>query len=187
MQTPVLFCGTAALVPLCQPDRCYPFWRTSEYSMAVPARTVGISNPLRILRTLDWHLSLPAELTVFGRAALALGYSQAPDLFNNTQDVDALLPLAWLEASNGHEDFWLAVLSTNAELQPDGLYLAHLFRETDVILQPDWLNRRLMIDVGLQKLTVYRPGTMDNSRTLKERPGGRTPQPGSASCGSRGC
>jgi len=30
-----------------------------------------------------------------------------------------------------------------------------------VILQPDWINRRLRIDVGLAKLVVFRPATID--------------------------
>ena len=33
-----------------------------------------MSNPLRILSELEEHLSVPVELTLFGRAALALGY-----------------------------------------------------------------------------------------------------------------
>ena len=37
-----------------------------------------MNNPLHILQTLDRHLTAPAELTLFGRAALALGY--APSL-----------------------------------------------------------------------------------------------------------
>ena len=106
-----------------------------------------MSNPLRILKTLDQHLALPAELTLFGRAALALGYSKAPNHFHNTQDVDAILPLAWLQPPDEHEDFWQAVQRTNTELESDGLYLTHLFRELEVILQPDWINRRLRLSV----------------------------------------
>jgi hypothetical protein len=37
-----------------------------------------MNNPLRILQTLDHYLSAPAELTLFGRAALALGYADSP-------------------------------------------------------------------------------------------------------------
>ncbi len=37
-----------------------------------------MNNPRHILQTLDRHLTAPAELTLFGRAALALGY--APSL-----------------------------------------------------------------------------------------------------------
>jgi hypothetical protein len=80
-----------------------------------------MSNPLRILRTLDQHLTSPDELTLFGRSALALGYSQAPDHFHNTQDVDGILPLAWLQPPDEHEDFWQAVQHTIAELEPDSL------------------------------------------------------------------
>jgi hypothetical protein len=120
-----------------------------------------MSNPLRILKALDQHLTLPAEMTLFGRAALALGYAQAPAHFHNTQDVDGILPLAWLQPPDEHEDFWQAVQQTNIELEPDGLYLTHLFRELDVILQPDWINRRLQLAVGLQKLSVFRPATID--------------------------
>ena len=129
--------------------------------MALAARTCGMSNPLRILRTLDRHLTLPVELVLFGRSALALGYTQSPDHFHNTQDVDGILPLAWLEPPDAHQDFWQAVERTNLELEPDGLYLTHLFRETDVILQPDWFNHRVRLNVGLRNLTVYRPATID--------------------------
>jgi len=110
---------------------------------------------------LDRHLKSPAEITLFGRSALALGYRQAPAHLHNTQDVDAILPMAWLEPPDRQEDFWQAVQLTNAELEPDGLYLTHLFREVDVILQPDWFNRRLRLDAGLPKLAVFRPATID--------------------------
>ncbi|HZM02604.1 MAG TPA: DUF6036 family nucleotidyltransferase [Candidatus Saccharimonadales bacterium] len=120
-----------------------------------------MSNPLRILKMLDEHLILPDELTLFGRSALALGFSKAPDHFHNTQDVDGILPLAWLQPPDEHHDFWQAVQRTNIELEPDGLYLTHLFREVDVILQPDWFSRRLQLNVGLRKLAVFRPATID--------------------------
>ena len=129
--------------------------------MAATARTGQMSNPLRILRALDGQLTLPAELTLFGRSALALGFAPAPNHFHNTQDVDGILPMAWLQPPNAHEDFWQAVQRTNAELEPDGLYLTHLFRELDVILQPDWIIRRVRLNVGLEKLSVFRPATID--------------------------
>lgn len=54
--------------------------------MASAAQNRRMSNPLRILKTLDQHLTLPAEITLFGRSALALGYSPAPVHFHNTKD-----------------------------------------------------------------------------------------------------
>ncbi len=72
-------------------------------------------------------------MTLFGRAALALGYGESPVQFHNTQDVDGILPMAWLEPPEAQEDFWQAVQRANAELESDGLYLTHLFREIDVL------------------------------------------------------
>ena len=120
-----------------------------------------MSNPLRILKVLDRNLNEPAEIILFGRAALALGYVQAPIHFHNTRDVDGILPVAWLEPPNRHEDFWEAVQRTNSELESDGLYLTHLFRELDVILQPDWITRRIRIELPLLRLTAFRPASVD--------------------------
>lgn len=120
-----------------------------------------MNNPLRILQTLDRHLTALAEITLFGRAALALGYAPSPAAFAATQDVDAILPLAWLEAGDENLDFWEAQQRTNVELEPEGLYLTHLFRELEIVLTPDWLSRRVRIPLELQHLAVFRPATLD--------------------------
>ena len=59
-----------------------------------------MNNPLRILQTLDRYLAASAEITLFGRAALALGYVASPAAFSATRDVDLILPLSWLAAEN---------------------------------------------------------------------------------------
>jgi hypothetical protein len=92
---------------------------------------------------------------------LALGYSPAPANFHNTKDVDGILPLSWLQPTDEHEDFWRAVQLANTELEPDGLYVTHLFGELDVILQPDWFNHRVRVSLDLKKLEVFRPATID--------------------------
>lgn len=120
-----------------------------------------MNNPLRILQTLDRHLAEPAELTLFGRAALALGFAASPAVFAATEDVDAILPLSWLDDENRNLDFWEAQQRTNAELEPDGLYITHLFRELEVILTPDWSSRRVRIPMELRRLVVFRPATLD--------------------------
>lgn len=120
-----------------------------------------MNNPQHILQTLDRHLTQPAEITIFGRAALALGFSNSPAAFATTQDVDAILPLSWLEAADENLDFWQAQQKTNAELEPSGLYITHLFRELEIILQPDWLTQRVRVPVALGKLTVFRPTVLD--------------------------
>jgi hypothetical protein len=120
-----------------------------------------MNNPLRILQTLESHLSAPAEITLFGRAALALGYNGSPAAFSTTHDVDLVLPLPWLAAEDENLDFWEAQQRTNAELQSEGLYLTHLFRELDVILTPDWLTRRVRLPLKLPRLAVFRPAALD--------------------------
>ena len=120
-----------------------------------------MNNPLLILQTLDRHLTKPAEITIFGRAALALGFQNSPLAFATTHDVDAILPLSWLDAEDQNLDFWEAQQKTNAELEPSGLYITHLFRELEIILTPDWLSRRVLVPLELRKLTVFRPATLD--------------------------
>jgi hypothetical protein len=75
--------------------------------------------------------------------------------------VDAILPLAWLAAEEQNLDFWEAQQKTNSELEPTGLYITHLFRELEIILTPDWLNRRVRVPLGLQKLVVFRAAMLD--------------------------
>lgn len=120
-----------------------------------------MNNPLHILQTLNRHLTKPAEITIFGRAALALGFANSPAAFATTHDVDAILPLSWLDAEDENMDFWQAQQKTNAELEPSGLYITHLFRELEIILTPDWLVRRVRVPLELQKLIVFRPATLD--------------------------
>ncbi len=117
-----------------------------------------MNNPLEILRTLDQHLSKGAELTLFGRSALALGYADSPPEYGGTLDVDGIIPLT---ASDPDEDFWIAQQATNEALKGRGLYITHLFSEMDIILQPDWLTRRVPVDLDLKKLKVFRPATID--------------------------
>jgi len=120
-----------------------------------------MNNPLVILQTLDHHLTRPTEITVFGRGALVLGFAASPASLGATHDVDAILPLSWLEAADENIDFWDAQQKTNAELESSGLYITHLFRELEVILTPDWITRRVPVVITLNKLVVYRPSTLD--------------------------
>ncbi len=120
-----------------------------------------MNNPLRILQTLDRHLSTSAEITIFGRAALALGFDGSPAECGTTHDIDAILSLQWLAAEDRNLDFWQAQQRTNAELKPEGLYITHLFRELEIILTPEWLSTRVRIPLPLPRLVVFRPSTLD--------------------------
>jgi hypothetical protein len=120
-----------------------------------------MSNPLIILQTLDRHLDHPVELTLYGRAALALGFSSHLPKHENTLDVDAIIPLVQLEALRADEQFWAARDATNVELAGRGLYLTHLFTEADVFLSPEWLTRRVPIPSCLAHVKLFRPATID--------------------------
>jgi hypothetical protein len=60
--------------------------------MVTPMR-LAISNPEKILRLLDSKLTKPMELTIYGRAALALGFAHPKADFLSTKDVDAVIPI----------------------------------------------------------------------------------------------
>lgn len=120
-----------------------------------------MNNPLLILQTLDRHLDHQVELTLYGRAALALGFPDHEPRHETTQDVDAIIPLAELDELRADEKFWEARDATNAELAEHGLYLTHLFTEADVFLLPDWLSRRVPIAGSFKRLSLHRPATVD--------------------------
>ena len=120
-----------------------------------------MNNPLLILQSLDRHLDHPVELTLYGRAALALGFPAHEPRHETTQDVDAIIPLGQLDELRADGQFWDARDATNAELAERGLYLTHLFTEADVFLLPDWLNRRVPIAGSFAHLKLLRPATID--------------------------
>jgi hypothetical protein len=77
--------------------------------------------------------------------------------------------MAWLAAKDGNQDFWQAQQKTNTELEPEGLYITHLFRESEIILTPDWLAGRVPLALGLTRLNVFRPSTLDLALTKMMR------------------
>jgi len=120
-----------------------------------------VNNPLFILQVLDRHLDHPVELTLYGRAALALGFPSHDPRHETTQDVDAIIPLAQLDQLRADEQFWNARDATNAELASRGLYITHLFTEADVFLRPDWLDRRVPVPGPFVHLKLLRPASLD--------------------------
>ena len=121
-----------------------------------------MSNPLRILRTLDRHLGSSFDLYIYGRSAIALGFPGAPARFEATMDVDAILPSRDVRALEQNEDFWNAQQKTNEDLGESGLYFTHLFEDQQVILTPDWLDHVVTLGgFGFTKLRLFRPSTVD--------------------------
>ena len=121
-----------------------------------------MNNPLRILQAVDTRLDQPIEFILFGRAALVLGFSAPPPEAAATQDVGGIIPRDLLATLQANEKWWTALQTANDELAAEGLYLAHLFDEEQIILRTTW--REQVVDVpnpGLRFLALRRPATID--------------------------
>jgi hypothetical protein len=93
---------------------------------------------------------------------LALGFDNSPLSFQATLDVDAILPEVELSIIDEDDQFWEAIEKTNDELQSAGLYITHLFVDSQIILSSNWLAYIISIDLlGLMHLKIYRPSTSD--------------------------
>ena len=115
----------------------------------------------RILNCLDGHLTSRVELTLYGRAALTLGFEETPEDYALSHDVDAVLWLGQAEALCETTDFWEAVEQTNADLAQDDLYVSHFFTEDQVALLPDWRDNRVHLTGDWVNLDLYRLGDLD--------------------------
>lgn len=113
----------------------------------------------RILRTLGRHLEGPAHVRLLGGAALVLGYG----LERATEDADLLLEDRELELLVSKANFGAAVEATNRELEPQGLYLTHIWGPEQQILTPEWKEccRPIDRDWGTTRLTAETLGPLD--------------------------
>ena len=115
-----------------------------------------------ILRTFDRHLTVPVSLILYGRAALALGFDPPLPAAALSLDVDVILTIAQSVELDNCPAFWEALDAANAELQSTGLYLTHLFEESQVILRPAWKDHLAPLSRPvLQYLQLFRPHALD--------------------------
>lgn len=120
-----------------------------------------MSPAARLIAALDGKLNAPVELTLYGRAALALGFQDAPREYAASHDVDAVLWLGQAEELACRSNFWEAVAAVNEEFRDEGLYVSHLFEEHQVVLTPQWRENRVSIPRELQRLALFRLGDVD--------------------------
>ena len=78
-------------------------------------------NSERIVRELDSHLDHEVRLVLYGRAAIALGFNDAPDRVKHSLDVDAIIPMSAAETFRADLAFWHAQEATNRSLKKEGL------------------------------------------------------------------
>ncbi|MBI4023983.1 MAG: hypothetical protein HY360_03325 [Verrucomicrobia bacterium] len=120
-----------------------------------------MNNAERILQALDSLLDRSVEITLYGRAALQLGFQDPPIEFAQSRDVDAVLWLGQAEELAGTSNFWQAVEGVNKQLADQELYLSHIFEENQVILRPDWRQHRARISIHSNRLALFRLGDVD--------------------------
>ena len=114
-----------------------------------------------ILKALDQRLNAKVDLTLYGRAALQLGFSAGEEDFARSQDVDGILWLGQAEELLHQSNFWEAVECVNRAMADRNLYISHLFDETQVILRPDWRAQRVIIPGTWQRLLLHRLSDAD--------------------------
>ncbi len=118
-------------------------------------------NAITILRALDERLDTEVELTLYGRAAIQLGYRNPPDDVLLSLDVDAVFWIGQAEQLNEQTNFWEAVEDVNRVLSDNGLYISHFFTEDMVILREGWKEARKAIDAKFNRLKLYRLSDID--------------------------
>jgi hypothetical protein len=113
----------------------------------------------RILETLERHLQGPAHIRLLGGAALILGYG----LNRATEDADLLADDREIDRLVSEADFASALEATNRELEPEGLYISHIWGPEQQILTTDWRSSCRAIDRtwGTGNLSVSVLGPLD--------------------------
>lgn len=119
-------------------------------------------HPERLLLAFDEVLDHEVRLIIYGRSAIWLGYSNPPLAAATTQDVDAIIPTEEVQVFSEDLRFWDARDAVNARFKSEGLYITHLFPETEVFLRNGWLKQIVPIThLQLDHLCLFRPATLD--------------------------
>jgi hypothetical protein len=122
----------------------------------------GPANPERLLLALDENLDHQVQLILYGRSALWLGFDNPPAVAAATFDVDAIIPDAQVQALADDSRFWDARDAVNQRFKAEGLYITHLFPESEVFLRRDWAGHVMPITrLRLSHLDLFRPATVD--------------------------
>lgn len=100
-------------------------------------------------------------LTLYGRAALSLGYPNPKPDYALSLDVDAVLWIGQAETLERESNFWSALEQVNAAFESDGLYMTHLFDEDQVVLRATWREKRVVVSGSYENLKLYRLADAD--------------------------
>jgi len=132
-------------------------------------------NAERILLALDSRLDHEVSLVIYGRAAVVLGFVNAPEAVSRTLDVDVIIPVPQVSRFQEDTNFWDAQEAANRELEKDGLYITHLFEADQIFLRRDWEQHLVPVTRPPTRwLRLFRPATLDLILTKMMR--GNDPQ-----------
>jgi hypothetical protein len=121
-----------------------------------------MTNAERIVSTLDSLLDHEVSLVIYGRAAVALGFTHPPAEVANSLDVDVILRDSHTAALDADDQFWDSQAAVNTKLDREGLYMTHLFGEQQVFLRRQWESEILpVLRPPLKFLRLFRPATID--------------------------
>lgn len=121
-----------------------------------------MTNAECIVSTLDSLLDHEVSLVIYGRAAVALGFTSPPREVANSLDVDVILRDSHTAALDADDQFWDSQAAVNAKLDREGLYMTHLFGERQVFLRRKWESEILpVLRPPLKFLRLFRPATID--------------------------
>lgn len=120
-----------------------------------------MTNALRLLQALDARLDSPVELTLYGRAALQLGFPNPPEEYAMSRDIDAVLWIGQAEALAESGNFWEAIEEVNRLFADQEMYISHFFEEDQVVLTAEWRSNRVAIEGPWKNLTIFRLGNED--------------------------
>jgi hypothetical protein len=124
--------------------------------------SASVSNPERLLLALDQRLDHWVRLILYGRSAVWLGFENPPAAAATTQDVDSIIPAGEVQALADDTRFWDARDAVNQHFESEGLYITHLFPESEVFLRRDWLAHIVSVTkLKLHHLRLFRPATLD--------------------------
>lgn len=131
-----------------------------------------MNNAFKIISLLDQKLDAVIDLTLYGRAAIVLGFDNAPEECALSRDVDAVFRKGQAEELLETTNFWEAIESVNAALDKEGLYISHFFEEDQIILQADWRSHRKQINGPWEKISLFRLGDVDMllSKLMRDDP-----------------
>ncbi len=111
--------------------------------------------------SMDW-LTREASLIIYGRASIALGFVNPPEATLHSLDVDALLPVSHESSFQEVPEFWDAQAELNHRLDPEGLYMTHIFPADMVFLRHQWESEIVpVLRPPLRLLRLFRPATLD--------------------------